>query len=977
MKMKRSISFVLAILMLVSALVFPVSATQSRTDYFSNNYTLTGNAADDMLAIAQAQLGRTASQMGYTEAWCANFVSDCAKLAGESSAIPANGYVPSLYNAILNAGGKVVTNRQKGDIIFYNCSAHDTDGDGFALMHVGIVLDSTYSIEGNYNNKVSKASSYNDGSHTTSSGTIKRIYVRPNYKGGTANSHKVDTNYGANFTAYLKNPNSQVTVYSSCGVAESGRYISGSDPVTIHEVYTDGCCKVSYTTDSGVTRTVYAKISDFRFDSGSDWNWKVDVWASENESPQLTTGTVGNPYYIWYKMYDANTGELFNLDREYTATISIKNPDGTTLYSYSYNNSSYNWIRVTPRYLGEYEMNITITGEVTANYSEYFTITSSGVVSLDKSSITLTIPDETTEQITATFSGNWPINAAFTATYDENIISCTRDGFNYTITAKAVGNTEFTVYAVDKNNNNTILATATCEIKVIKEFYRIRYDANGGTGGPSVFGMKFYGTDVTLSSSVPTRDGYEFLGWATSSTATTPQYQPGDTYSKNESVTLYAVWKAIPTTYTLTYNANNGGGAPSNTTGNGAVTISSTVPTRFGYTFLGWSTSSSATSASYEPGDSITLSSNKTLYAVWKSATSISKDTTYTPTINFSYQEYYYKFTPLLSGTYTIESTGSLDTKVYLYDSSGNLLSSNDDDGDGNNFRLSYDLPMGTATYYYKVCAYGSRTGSFEFTLTKESTPTYTVTYNANGGSVSPSSVSVESGKTTTLPTPTKSYKITYNPNGGSIATTSKTVNCTFKNWNTSSSGTGTSYNAGASYTVTSSKTLYAQWTNPTAGTLTTPTRSGYTFNGWYTASTGGTKVTSSSTISANTSLYAQWTKNDVSNYTFSIQTPSRTEIRCKDGIILHANVNGTLPDGAKIVWSTNNSNFKVNSIDNNSFQIVSNNNGYTVITASIVDADGNVLATDSVEMYSKAGFIDKLGGFFRSLFGATTIYES
>ncbi len=110
--------------------------------------------------------------------------------------------------------------------------------------------------------------------------------------------------------------------------------------------------------------------------------------------------------------------------------------------------------------------------------------------------------------------------------------------------------------------------------------------------------------------------------------------------------------------------------------------------------------------------------------------------------------------------------------------------------------------------------------------------------------------------------------------------------------------------------------------------------------------------------------------------YIITIQQPSRTTIRCKDGIKLHASVNGTLPEGAKIVWSTNNNYFKTSQIDADSFQIVSNNNGYTTITASLVDADGNVLATDGVEMFSKAGFGDKIGGFFRSLFGSTKIYE-
>lgn len=81
--------------------------------------------------------------------------------------------------------------------------------------------------------------------------------------------------------------------------------------------------------------------------------------------------------------------------------------------------------------------------------------------------------------------------------------------------------------------------------------------------------------------------------------------------------------------YTLTYNANGGSGAPSQQTGAVNYTISSVKPTRSGYTFLGWSQSSSATSATYKSGDSITVSANTTLYAVWV------KNSSTTYTVNF------------------------------------------------------------------------------------------------------------------------------------------------------------------------------------------------------------------------------------------------------------------------------------------------------------------------------------------------------
>ena len=67
------------------------------------------------------------------------------------------------------------------------------------------------------------------------------------------------------------------------------------------------------------------------------------------------------------------------------------------------------------------------------------------------------------------------------------------------------------------------------------------YNANGGSGAPSGQ-IKTYGTTLTLSSTKPTRSGYDFLGWSTSSTATSATYSAGGSYTSNASTTLYAVW---------------------------------------------------------------------------------------------------------------------------------------------------------------------------------------------------------------------------------------------------------------------------------------------------------------------------------------------------------------------------------------------------------------------------------------------------
>ena len=152
--------------------------------------------------------------------------------------------------------------------------------------------------------------------------------------------------------------------------------------------------------------------------------------------------------------------------------------------------------------------------------------------------------------------------------------------------------------------------------------YTISYNANGGTGAPSAQ-TKYYGKNLTLSSTEPTRTGYSFQGWALTDAdadAGNYYYKAGGTCGKNENLTLYAVWKA--NTYTVKFDANGGTGAPSNQTKTYGVTLklSTTKPSRTNYNFLGWSTSKTATTATYSAGGNYTSNSATTLYAVWELA---------------------------------------------------------------------------------------------------------------------------------------------------------------------------------------------------------------------------------------------------------------------------------------------------------------------------------------------------------------------
>lgn len=152
-----------------------------------------------------------------------------------------------------------------------------------------------------------------------------------------------------------------------------------------------------------------------------------------------------------------------------------------------------------------------------------------------------------------------------------------------------------------------------------KPSYKVSYNANGGSGAPGAQ-TKWYGENLTLSSTKPTRTGYKFLRWSATINSGTVNFNPGATYTYNSAATLYAAWQA--NTYTVSFNANGGSGAPGAQTKTYGQTLylSSTRPTRTNYNFKGWATSASATTAQYQPGGAFTTNAATTLYAVWELA---------------------------------------------------------------------------------------------------------------------------------------------------------------------------------------------------------------------------------------------------------------------------------------------------------------------------------------------------------------------
>lgn len=175
-KLSKSLPIILTMTIVISAIIIaPVTVSAA-------------NTADSIVDIARAEIGNSYYQKynGHKNAWCADFVTWCAKQAGVSS-IASSSSCYNMYMGMKDSCERVYS-PQKGDIVFFYCNKCSTTAGKWC--HVGIMEDSTHSIEGNNwsdgTSKVQRGKSYNHNGdlgyrHGDSSGCITRIYLRPNY----------------------------------------------------------------------------------------------------------------------------------------------------------------------------------------------------------------------------------------------------------------------------------------------------------------------------------------------------------------------------------------------------------------------------------------------------------------------------------------------------------------------------------------------------------------------------------------------------------------------------------------------------------------------------------------------------------------------------------------------------------------------------------------------------------------------------
>ena len=201
MKLKRTLAAVVAAVMAFTAVATPLGdnipaleGAFSAGAYYSVKdsfypVALTGDGAVDMVNVAVAQAGRKDDDDGWypsSEAWCADFVMDVARVAGQTGAVPvapANAACGTFKNALLNAGAQVVTTAQAGDIVFY-CGKYNG-----STYHVGIMKDSRYAVEGNaYTDGIYKVNAnrdtrvfYASDGNSIAGGGIYTVFIRPKY----------------------------------------------------------------------------------------------------------------------------------------------------------------------------------------------------------------------------------------------------------------------------------------------------------------------------------------------------------------------------------------------------------------------------------------------------------------------------------------------------------------------------------------------------------------------------------------------------------------------------------------------------------------------------------------------------------------------------------------------------------------------------------------------------------------------------
>lgn len=565
-------------------------ATQSHSDRFYA-YTASGDPATDMARVAYAQNGRRQSDFGYTEAWCADFLCDCAKIVGQGEAIPFYGECHGLYNRIISAGGYEVSAPQTGDVVFYNWD------------HVGLMIDGSNCTSGNMNtSKVSKVETWYY--KEICKGKTIRI-VRPNYRGtqgyldvnGWLDGNELVGNvagYGT-FDVYVNGSllADDVNDFYKSVPAGSSYRVTDIRPAAGHVF--SGALNNSFSGTVAKNQTSEVRL---RFntcvDLGDGFYATVilnsaNTFAENDGSGGIVNSEVSElayselPKRIWhfertdggayggsYKItseYDGRVLDAKDFGSENGSALILRESNDSAAERWYIGPDAVTWMGYT---LGTAygSMAVSASGSEPGSAlrlwtadctddSQAFAIVRLDDVNIDYgrpaapeillASVDPEDPDNVLIEWRSTTAGKYDsrvFDTALCAGEDAGGVPLyANNGVTDTEWSVALrpGTYTFRVRAV--NALYADLASPWHETVFTVETSRtVTCEANGGEGAPAAQTVK-PGEEVTLPGDVPARSGYAFIGWAESAECCVPAYQPGDSFVPEADLTLYAVWK--------------------------------------------------------------------------------------------------------------------------------------------------------------------------------------------------------------------------------------------------------------------------------------------------------------------------------------------------------------------------------------------------------------------------------------------------
>jgi uncharacterized repeat protein (TIGR02543 family) len=456
--------------------------------------------------------------------------------------------------------------------------------------------------------------------------------------------------------------------------------------------------------------------------------------------------------------------------------------------------------------------------------------------------------------------------------------STSKVGYNFDGWYSAATGGTFLGYA---GANYTVTQNVTLYARFSQITYTVSWNANGGSVSPtSTDGA--WGQVITAPT--PTRSGYTFSYWRNPSAGDLLySVNAGQSWTINGTLTFTAVWTVAQ--YTVYFNANGGSVTPPSSTVNSGSSVTLPTPSRSGYTFNGWYTAISGGTYLGSGGNLYTPSNSIEIYAQWSN---IQYTVTWSP------------------------NGGTVSPSSNIVNAGGTVTAPTPT---RSGYTFSYWRHPSAGDLLYLLYAGNNFTPESSVTFTaiwSQDIVQYTVTYNANGGTVSPTTSTVNSGSSVTLPTPSRS-------------------GYTFDGWYTATTGGSYIGGAGSTYIPTASIIIYARWTvvqtqytvtwnnndgtgnysqsTGTSGTVVTaptPTRSGYTFSYWRNPASGGDPIFvnggASYTITGNISFWAIWTQA-AQNKT----APSVTGVT-KSGSNFLVSFSGGSGPAYQVWWQTNNS---------------------------------------------------------------------